>query len=44
MDQRWDDDVNRKLLIHPPELSGNLTSSHLIAKHEDYGEEMLNFA
>jgi hypothetical protein len=33
----WNDDADRrKLLSHPPELSGNLTSSHLVAKHEEH--------
>jgi len=32
------------LLIHPPDLFGNPTSSHLIAKQEEQAKEMMNFA
>jgi hypothetical protein len=32
------------LLISPPELSGNSTSSHIVAKQEDMAKKMLNFA
>jgi hypothetical protein len=33
----WCNDTDRgKLLICPPELSGNATSSHLIAKQEEH--------
>jgi hypothetical protein len=35
---------SRKLLIHPPELSANPTSSHLVAKHEKLMKEMMHFA
>jgi hypothetical protein len=33
----------RKLVIRPPELSGYLNSSHLVAKQEKLAKEM-NFA
>jgi hypothetical protein len=39
----WNDIDQVKLLIHPSELSGNPTSSHLIAKQEDIGEENYDF-
>jgi hypothetical protein len=33
--ERWWNDIDRrKLLICPPELSGNPTNSHLIAKQD----------
>jgi hypothetical protein len=35
----WNDIAAEKLLFRPPELSGNPTSSHLVAKQEDLGEE-----
>jgi hypothetical protein len=35
----WNDDDREKLLIHPPELSGNPTSSHLIASRRDGQKE-----
>jgi hypothetical protein len=31
-----------KLKIHPPELSDNPTSSHLVAKQEELAKEMMN--
>jgi hypothetical protein len=31
-------------LIHPPELSGNPTSSHLVAKQEELAKEIMNLA
>jgi hypothetical protein len=31
----WNDTDRTKLLIHPPELSGNPTNSHLVAKQEE---------
>jgi hypothetical protein len=34
----WNDVSKGKLLIHPPELSGNPTSSHLIVNQEELGE------
>jgi hypothetical protein len=34
----WWNDIDRGKLIYPPELSGNLTSSHLVAKQEELGE------
>jgi hypothetical protein len=37
---RWNDIDRRKLLIRPPELSGNSANSHPIAKQEKLGEEM----
>jgi hypothetical protein len=30
--------------IHPPELSGNPTNSHLVAKQEELEKKMMNFA
>jgi hypothetical protein len=39
----WWNYINRgELLIHPLELSGNRTSSHLVAKHEGLMKEMMN--
>jgi hypothetical protein len=32
-----------KLLIRPPELSGNPTNSHLAAKQEKLAKEIINF-
>jgi hypothetical protein len=32
-----------KLLIRPPELSGNFTNSHLAAKQEEHGEGNAEF-
>jgi hypothetical protein len=41
----WWNDINReKLLILPPDLSDNPTSSHLVAKQGDLANEMMNFA
>jgi hypothetical protein len=34
----WNDVSKGKLLIHPPELSGNPTSSHLVVNQEELGE------
>jgi hypothetical protein len=34
----WNDIDSGKLLICPPELSGNSTNSHLVANQEDIGE------
>jgi hypothetical protein len=31
---RWNDTNRENLLIRPPELSGNSTSSHIVAKQE----------
>jgi hypothetical protein len=39
----WTDIDRRKLLIHPPELSGNSTSSNRVAKQEEI-KEILNVA
>jgi hypothetical protein len=36
--------TGKNSLIHPPELSCSLTTSHLAAEHEEHGKEMLNFA
>jgi hypothetical protein len=33
-----------KLLIRPPELSGNSTSSHLVAKQKELAKEIINLA
>jgi hypothetical protein len=30
-------------MIRPPQLSGKLTSSHLVAKKEEHSEEIVNF-
>jgi hypothetical protein len=38
----WNDIEREKLLIHPPELSGNPTSSHLVAKQEILAKEMMD--
>jgi hypothetical protein len=40
----WNDVDGRNLLIHPPELSGNPTSRHLVAKQEEPVKEIMNFA
>jgi hypothetical protein len=41
----WWNDIGRgKLLIRSPELSGNPTSSHLLAKQEELGKEMVSLA
>jgi hypothetical protein len=41
----WWCDIGRgKLLIRSPELSGNPTSSHLVAKQEELAKEMMNLA
>jgi hypothetical protein len=34
----WNDMDRRKLLIRPPDLSGNPTISHLLANQEELGE------
>jgi hypothetical protein len=34
----WNENGREKLLIHPPEVSDNPTSSHLIAKQDEMGE------
>jgi hypothetical protein len=37
--------MNRgELLIHPPELSGNPTSSHLVVKQYELAKEIINLA
>jgi hypothetical protein len=33
-----------KHLIHPPEFSGNSTSSHLIVQQDEKEKEIMNFA
>jgi hypothetical protein len=41
----WWNDINRgKLLICPPGLSGNPTSSHSVAKQEELMKEIMNLA
>jgi hypothetical protein len=40
---RWDDIDWGKLLIRPPELSGNHASSHLVARQEEPGEGNYEF-
>jgi hypothetical protein len=40
---RWNDTDMGKLICRP-ELSGNPTSSHLAAKHEELAKEIMNFA
>jgi hypothetical protein len=35
--------MDRELLIRPPELSGNSTSSHVVAKQEGLGEGNAEF-
>jgi hypothetical protein len=43
--EQWWNDINRgKLPIHPPELSGNPTSDHLVAKQEELMKEIMHFA
>jgi hypothetical protein len=40
----WWNDIRRgKLLIRPPELSGNSTSSHLVVNEEELGEGNYEF-
>jgi hypothetical protein len=39
----WNDIDRRKLLILPPELSENSTSSHVVAKLEGHGKEIAEF-
>jgi hypothetical protein len=34
----WNDTDREKLLIHPPEISDNPTSSHLVANKEGLGK------
>jgi hypothetical protein len=41
---RWNYIGRGKLLIRPPELSCNITSSHLVAKQEELAKERMNFA
>jgi hypothetical protein len=41
----WWKDIDRvKVVIRPPQLSGNPTSSHLVGKQEDLEKEIINFA
>jgi hypothetical protein len=41
----WWSDIDRgKLLIRPQDLSGNLTSSYLVANQEEIAKEMMNIA
>jgi hypothetical protein len=39
----WNDIDKGKFLIHPPELSDNPTSSHLVAKQEELAKKINNF-
>jgi hypothetical protein len=39
----WNDIGREKLLIRPPELSGNYISSHPVPKQEELGEENCEF-
>jgi hypothetical protein len=39
----WNDIDRRELLTHPPELSGNPTSSHLVAMHGELEKEFFLF-
>jgi hypothetical protein len=39
----WNDIDRKKVLIRPSELSGNPTSSHLVAKQEELEKEIINF-
>jgi hypothetical protein len=44
-EEPWWIDIDRgKLLIRPPELSGNSTSSNLVVKQEELAKEMMNLA
>jgi hypothetical protein len=38
----WSDIDMRKLLLHPPELFVNATSSHLLAKLEELAKEIMD--
>jgi hypothetical protein len=40
---QWNDIGRGKLLIHPPELSENPTSSHLVVNQEELGKENYEF-
>jgi hypothetical protein len=40
----WWNDIDKGELIHPPELSGNATSSHLVAKQEELAKKKMNLA
>jgi hypothetical protein len=40
----WWNDNDRGKLIHPPELSGNPTSSHLVARQEKLANKIMNLA
>jgi hypothetical protein len=40
--QLWDNIDKRKLLIRPPELSGNPTSHHPVASREEVVKKMMN--
>jgi hypothetical protein len=43
-EEPWWNDINRrKLLLCPPELSGNTTNSYLVAKQEELVKEMMHF-
>jgi hypothetical protein len=43
-DPWWIDMDRVKLLIRPPELSGQSTSCHLVAKQGELATEMMNFS
>jgi hypothetical protein len=41
----WWKEIDRvKVMIRPPQFSGNPTSSHLEGKQEDVAKEIINFA
>jgi hypothetical protein len=40
----WNDIDMEELLIRPPELSGNPTTSYLVAKQDELAKEMMNLA
>jgi hypothetical protein len=40
----WNNIDRRKILKHPPELSGKPKSSHIVAKQEEIEKEIMNFA
>jgi hypothetical protein len=43
--EQWRNDIDRaKLLTHPPKLSANSTSSHLVLKQEYLVKEIMKFS
>jgi hypothetical protein len=40
----WKDNDRGKLMICPPQLSGNTTKNYLLAKQEELEKKMMNFA